>query len=359
MTTVTVSPPVLRARELAESLLRPMAEQVDRTVVPRTHLDAWGSAGLLGLAGPTEYGGADAPARVIREVTEQLAGACGATWFVATQHATPLATLSTSGNTSLKDRLLPGLCTGEVLAGVAVAQLRRPGPPAVTATRVGSGWCFDGHVGWMTSWGLCEVFLLGGVSAADEVVTALVPARARNGLHASAPMELAAMQATRTVTLDLNGFTVPDRDVVAVQDAPAWLAADAAKTANPSPQAFGLQRECVRRLAETAARRDDGTAAALAHQLGEEGNRLRTVAYALIDDVPVGERIEDRLAVRAASLELVVRTATALVAATGGSAMALTAAPQRLLREAVFLLVQAQTGPVREATLQLFRESGP
>lgn len=356
MTTAT-STPVLRARALADELLRPAAEQVEQAVVPRSHLDAWGRAGLLGLAGPASHGGGQAPAHVVREVTEVLAGACGATWFVATQHAFPLASLAASGNQELRDRLLPGLCSGEVLSGVAVAQLRRSGPPAVTATRIDGGWRFDGHVGWMTSWGICDVFLLGGRSPDGEVVTAIVPAREAAGLHAGAPMALAAMQATRTVTLDLDGLTVPDVNVVNVVDAAGWLEVDRCKTANASPHAFGLQRECVRRLTELAARRDDGTAAALAHQLGTEGERLRAVAYTLIDDAPAGEHVEDRLAVRAASLELVVRTATALVAATGGSAMALDAAPQRLMREAVFQLVQAQTAPVREATLQLLRES--
>ena len=364
MTTAT-STPVLRARALADELLRPAAEQVDRTVVPRSHLDAWGQAGLLGLAGPRSHGGGQAPARVVRDVIEVIAGACGATWFVATQHALPLGVLTASPNEVLRERLLPGLCSGDVLSGVAVAhlrsggtaQLRRGGTPAVTANRVEGGWRFDGHVGWMTSWGICDVFLLAGFSSKGEVVTAIVPAVQAVGLTASAPMELAAMQATRTVTLDLDALEVPDVDVVDVVDAAGWLEADRCKTANASPQAFGLQRECVRRLAALAARRDDGSAAALAHQLGTEGERLRAVAYTLIDDAPAGEHIDDRLAVRAASLELVVRTATALVAATGGSAMALDAAAQRLAREALFQLVQAQTAPVREATLQLLRES--
>lgn len=357
MTTATSTPPVELARSLADELIRPVAEDVDRGVVPRSHLDAWGRAGLLGLAGPPSYGGGGAPAQVVREVTEVLAGACGATWFVATQHAMPLATVAASPNVELKERVLRGMCTGELLAGVAVAQLRRPGAPAVTATRTAGGWRFDGHVGWMTSWGICDVFLLGGVSADGDIVLALVAAREGGGLTASAPMQLAAMQATVTVTLDLDGFEVADADVASVLPAQDWLAVDAAKTANPSPHTFGLQREAVRRLAETASRRDDGTAAALAQQLGREGERLRRVAYTLIDDVPAREHVDDRLAVRAASLELVVRTTTALVAATGGSAMAMDAAPQRLVREAVFHLVQAQTGPVREATLQLLREA--
>ena len=357
MTTATSTPPVELARSLADDLIRPSAEQVDRTVVPRSHLDAWAAAGLLGLAGPPAYGGGGAPAAVVREVTEILAGASGATWFVATQHAMPLATVAGSTNDELKDRLLHGMCTGEVLSGVAVAQLRRPGTPAVVATKVDGGWRFDGRVGWMTSWGICDVFLLAGVTPDGDAVLAMVPAREGEGLTASAPMELAAMQATVTVALDLDGYSVADADVAAVLPLEQWLAVDAAKTANPSPHTFGLQREAVRRLAETASKRDDGTAAALAQQLGREGERLRRVAYTLIDDVPAQEHIEDRLAVRASSLELVVRTTTALVAATGGAAMALSAAPQRLMREAVFHLVQAQTAPIREATLQLLRES--
>ncbi len=356
MTTATSTPPVLLARQIADDLLRPSAEQVDRTVVPRSHLDAWAAAGLLGLAGPRAYGGADAPARVVREVVEVLAGASGATWFVATQHAMPLAMLVRSGNGDLRERLLRRLCTGEVLAGVAVAHLRRPGPAAVTAARIAGGWRFDGHVGWMTSWGICDVFLLGGASPDGEFVTALVPAQDAVGLRASEPLQLAAMSATRTVTLELDGYPVADGDVVAVESRSDWLTHDATKTANPSPHVFGLQRECVRRLTSTAHKRSDSTAALLAEQLGEEGERLRAVAYTLLDDVPAAERIEDRLAVRAAALELVVRTATALVTATGGSAMALDAAPQRLAREALFCMVQAQTVAVREATLSLFRE---
>ena len=72
--------------------------------------------------------------------------------------------------------------------------------------------------------------------------------------------------------------------------------------------------------------------------------------------MPAYEQVEDRLALRGASLELAVRAATALVVATGGSAMALSAPPQRLAREALFHLVQAQTAPVREATLQRLAE---
>ena len=348
--------PVQRARALADRLLRPQAERADVEGVCREVVDEVAAAGLLGLAGPRGYGGAEAPARVLREVTEVLAGADGSTWFVTTQHALPLRTLGRSDNVALKERHLHGMCDGRLLAGVAVAHVRRPGAPAVAATRVPGGWRLDGAVGWATSWGLADLLLLAGVSPAGEVVLALVPARTQPGLSAGPPLRLAAMQGTATVALELDGLVVADADVAEVAREQLWREADRLTTANATPAVFGLLQEVVRRLDATGRDRDDDVATALAARLGEEGEELRRAAYALVDHVPPDEQVDDRLALRGASLELVVRAATALVSATGGSALALDAAPQRLVREAVFHLVQAQTGPVRRATLERLLE---
>lgn len=349
MTASTSTSPVLVATELADRLLRPQAERADVEGVQRAVVDEVARAGLLGLSGPRGYGGADAPAPLLREVAEVLAGADAATWFVTTQHETPLRTLSRSENVALKERHLRAMCTGGALAGVAFAHLRRPGPPAVTASRVPGGWRYDGAVGWATSWGLADLLLLAGLSPAGDVVMALVPARDAPGLTASAPMRLAAMQGTSTVTLALDGLQVADADVAEVVREGDWREADRVRTANVTPAVFGLLHEVVRRL--RAAPRGGRTAAVLADRLAEESEDLRRAAYALLDHVPAPDQVEDRLALRAAALELTVRAATGLVAANGGSAMSLDAAPQRLAREALFFLVQAQTGPVREATL--------
>ncbi len=344
------------ARELADRLLVPYAEQVDVGGVRRETVDVLARAGLLGLAGPRGYGGAQAPAPVQREVTEVLAGACGATWFVCTQHSLPLQALSRSENVALKERQLHAMCTGGRLAGVAIAHVRRPGPPLVTATRTDGGWRFDGSVAWTTSWGIADLLLLGGLGADGELVLVLVPAGEQPGLTASPPLRLAAMQATSTVSLSLAGLQVADADVVAVERAAAWLAADRYKTANATPAVFGLTAAAVRLLAQTAERREDRVAAALARDLDEEAQELRGRAYALLDHVPATEQEQERLALRGASLELVVRAATALVAATGGGAVGLDSPAQRMAREAVFHLVQAQTPPVREATLRRLGE---
>jgi alkylation response protein AidB-like acyl-CoA dehydrogenase len=329
--------PVERARALADELLRPAADQVDRGRVPRSHLDALGRAGLLALTGPPELGGQ--PQDVTREVVEVLAGACASTWFVQAQHLTALAQLTASPNAPLRQRALGPLARGELLSGIAIAHLRRPGTPAVTATRTEGGWRLDGHVGWMTAWGLCDVFLLCGTTPdRAQVVSALVPARPGPGLVAGPAMELLAMGATSTVALDLDGFAVADADVVAVQDREQWAAVDHDKTADVSPAVFGVQREVVGRVAERHE--------VLADVLGAEAEALRCKAYALVG---AGDRVPERLALRAAALELLMRSATALVTVTGGSAMAAGHPAQRHLREAAFLQVQAQTAALRAA----------
>lgn len=318
------------ARRLADDLLRPAAEQVDRTQVPRSHLDALAAAGLVGLTGPEA-----------RPIVEIIAGACAATWFVLTQHATPLAVLAESDNLALQERLLAPMLAGEILSGIAIAHLRRPVSP-VSATRLAGSWRFDGTVSWMTGWGLCDVVLLCARSG-NQVVQALVPAVAGPGLTPGPPLPLLAMQATGTVTLDLDGYVVHDADVVAVHDYATWAEKDREKAVDVTPAVFGVQRESVRLLRERAP--------ALAFRLGGEGDRLRAKAYAAIGDA---SRYDERLALRVEALALCLRSATALVIATGGAAMALDHPAQRHLREAAFLQVQGQTPALRAAMIDAF-----
>ncbi len=341
---MTTPDPVLAARRLATEVLAPQAEHVDVHGVRRETVDLIAAAGLLGVFAPVELGGGGATGPVVREVVEALGGADGATWFVTAQHTLPLLALLRTENVALQERRLRPMCEGALLSGVAIAHVRRPGTPAVSATRTATGWRYDGTVAWMTSWGLCDVFLLGGLSADGELVLSLLEAREQAGLTASEPLQLAAMQATGTVQLHLDGLLVDDADVVDVTDAAAWLVADAAKSANVVPAVFGLIATVLDQLRPGAPE--------LADRLGEQRDQLRTEAYALIDEVRSSEQVERRLELRAEAIALAVRAATALVVASGGRGMSRDAAPQRLLREAAFHTVQAQTAPVRAATLR-------
>ncbi len=351
--------PCVRATvRLAAELLAPQAERVDVEGVPVGHVAALAGAGLLGLYGPCEAGGSDVPAPVARRVTEVLSGADGATWFVWTQHATPVRALARSDNDELRRRWLPRLCR-DALGGIAVAHLRRSGGPTVRARPApGGGWRLEGTASWVTSWGLAEVLLVGAETDDGRALSALVAARPRPGLVASAPLALAAMEATATVRLDFDGLAVPADDVVDLVALDQWRRADALKTANVTPAVFGLIDRVVTGLEEAARRREEPVALALARALRSEASGVRARAYRLLDEVPPAEGLDERLVLRAHALELGVRAATALVVASGGAGLSRTSPAQRLVREALFHLVQAQTPPVRRATLTRLGQAG-
>jgi len=347
-------PVVAAARDVADRWALD-AQTVDQVGVDRARVDLAARAGLLGATAPVRVGGGGAPVPVARAVTELLAGACGTTWFVTAQHAMPLGAVLRAAEHGVAEAWVRPLAEGSTLAAVAVSHVRRDGPPAVTARRDGDGWRVDGSVGWLTSWGLADVMLL-AARAEDSLVMALLPAHDVAGATAGAPMRLAAMQGTRTTTMALDGLHVGAEQVVEVVSAPQWLAADADRTANVVPAVFGLLASLCRDLVTASDRPGAGAAGDVALRAAEQGASLREQAYRLLDEVPPGERVQDRLRLRAEALHLLLGTSGALVAAWAGAAMSLEHPAQRYAREALFHLVQAQTAPVRAATLGVWAE---
>jgi alkylation response protein AidB-like acyl-CoA dehydrogenase len=347
---VAEHPLVRTARSVADEVLAPAAQQVDRTQVPAGHVRRLAAEGLLAPTAPVEVGGGGAPVAAGREVAEALSGACGATWFVTTQHHLPVRTLLETPNEQLRDRWLRPCASGEVLAGIALAHLRRP-RATVSGRRTAQGWRVTGEVPWFTSWGLAELVLL-GFRDGDEVVFALVPATDQPGFTAGPRLGLAAMQAARTVTVMLEDYPVGDADLVDRLPYDEWAARDAATTANVTPAVFGLLDAVLTRLEAEGDRRGERATVALAHRLRDAGQDVRTQAYALVDDVPPGQRTTERLALRAAALDLLTTATTGLVAAGAGGSMSLDHPAQRWAREALFHLIQAQTPAVRAATLE-------
>ncbi|MFI1000273.1 acyl-CoA dehydrogenase family protein [Streptomyces galbus] len=331
-------PLVARARRLADDLLEPWAERVDAEGVPVGHIQEIKRSGLLGVSAPRAYGGAGAPAAVARETAEILSGACGATWFVQTQHHTPVRMLARSEG-PVRERLLGPLSRGELLSGVAYAHLRaRPRTP-VRAVRDGGGWRFAGTVPWYTGWGLNDVLLLAGITDGDEALFAFAEAREQPGLGASEPLRLAALGGARTVSLELDGLWLPEEAVVLRTPYDRWAADDRLRTLDTNPAVFGLAGAALTLL-------DEETAAGFRARLA----RVRSAAYALADSPP-GSRLDERLALKTEAFALLQAATTAAVVAGGGRTMLLTHRAQRLAREALFLLVQGQTRETRAAQL--------
>ncbi|MGH2630237.1 MAG: acyl-CoA dehydrogenase family protein [Actinomycetota bacterium] len=348
-----------RAARVADDVLFPRAQDVDRApLVPASNLAALRDAELFGLQGPTDVGGGLGADHVAaRPVFEAVAGGCGATAFVWAQHHGAVRRVA-GGDGPACRTWLPRLCDGSTLAGIGFAYLRRPGVAAVRASRDGDVWRIDGQAPWITGWGLIQALVVMARVDDGSVVTVVVdrPDEHR-ALRAGPPQALAAMGSTGTVALGFDGLEVADGDVVGLQSEEAWRLRDRLGSAMPPAAPLGIAERAIRLLRESTSQGATDAAAALAVGLDERRRAADEVAdavgRALFDpsDGVVDEAISHGAAERDRGLDLARRATDALVAASGGGAMALSHPAQRLSREATFYLIQAQTGASRAASL--------
>lgn len=318
---------VAAARHLAEDVLFPAAMTIERSsVVPLPYLDALAEAGLYGLHGPPDVGGFDAVQGDAARVVEALGGASLTTAFVWIQHHSSVRAVR-SARPALRDAWIDPLCRGTLRSGIAFAALRRPGPPAMVAEPAGAGWLLTGDAPWVTGWERIGVVYT-GARHGDEVVWALVDATEAPTLIAT-PSELAAVASSSTVALHLDRHPVgPDR-VVDVEAFADWTRRDARDPPTNGYLAIGV-------AARAAALTGDAS-------LSSAVDRARDALDQAQGDEVTTARAEASL--------LAVRTAAALVVMGGGRSVELGHHAQRLAREAMFLLVFAQTASIRSAQL--------
>ena len=324
------SGPVTVARRLADEVLWPAAQDIDRApAVPRAALDALADAGLYGLLGPVEMGGLDAGPEVTAAVFEALGGGSLAAAFVWVQHHTTVRAIAESTN-ELRLEWLPGLCSGRTRSGIAVAALRRPGPPAMVAEPDGDGVVLHGFAPWVTGWGLIDVVLVAARDG-EQVLWALVDATTGPALRAHR-LRLAAVDSSSTVRLSLDGLVVPASRIVGRQLYSQWRAGEAPGLARSGFLAIGVAQRCVRLLGDQAG------------DLSRMVDQARRRLFSVDQEGVVAARVEASLTA--------LRAATALVAAGGGSSIEVDHPAQRLAREAMFLLVFAQTQEIRRTQVQ-------
>jgi len=329
---------------LVDEVLYPAAANVDvADELPAANFRAIADLGLYGLVVDPERGGLGCDQAAVRAVFRRIGSGCGATAFAFAQHHGTVGSLLTTANEELRSEWLPRL-VGEDLAGIGYAHVRRGGPPVLSAEPDGDGWILDGTAPWVTSWGFAPVFAIAARTPDGDLVWVLVPGRETDGLTAGPRFELMVFGATQTVPLRFSRYRVGPEAVLEVTDGGAWGARDRFLAARPNPMAVGIGDRALRLLAV----KEPGLADELRPWWDQVADRAEDQCR------KVDEGRADVAAVahsRAEVLAGLQRLTTALVAALGGSAMERAHPAQRLAREALFYVVQAQSADGRAATL--------
>jgi alkylation response protein AidB-like acyl-CoA dehydrogenase len=336
----TTAPDILAAaRGLADDVLFPGAMRVDGLdAIPVAQLDALAAAGLYGAPVAAELGGLGLDLAASCAVVEELASGCLAATFVWMQHRGLVMTLAAEGTPAvLRDRWLGPACRGEVRGAIALGGLL-PGPPRLRAQPSGAGWRLDGEAPWVTGWGLTDLLLVAARGPDDSIVSLILDAAAQPGLTVTRE-RLAAVNASATVRLGFDGVLVPgERWAGQVPFDPAEAMRPDRLRINGS-LALGLVLRCTRLLGPGP--------------LDEELAACRTG----LDDALAADSGAMAQA-RAAACELAVRAAAALAVQVGSRSVSVDEHAQRLVREAMFLLVFGSRPGIKNALLRRLGATG-
>jgi alkylation response protein AidB-like acyl-CoA dehydrogenase len=330
------------ARTIADTVLFPAALDVDRTgTIPDTHWQTLAEAGLYGIAVPADLGGPGLQFPELIAILESIAGGCLATAFTWVQHHGALASISASSNTTLRDELVTDLAAGRLRAGVAYAGAV-PIPPRMRAERTADGWRLSGHAPFVSGWGVIDILQ---VSAADvetgDIVAGVVPATAAPGITAVTPQELFVADATRTVSLDVDGLLIADERIVSRVSRADFMANQNFGSRLNGTLPLGVTLRCAAVLA-AAGCTDEAT------DITADAAAVRGRLDAGLGDTTA------LLEARAEGAELAVRAASTVVANAGGAAILRSSPAQLLARNAVFTLVAASRPELKRSLVQRF-----
>lgn len=344
---------------LVETQFLPEATAVDRSCeFPSANIAALAELGLFGLVIPEAAGGLGVTPAEGRATLRLLSSGCGATTFAFAQHHGATGAVAATKNTELRDRWLPSLLTN-TLAGTAFAHVRRPGDPVLRAVADGDGWILTGVAPWVTSWGHAEVMTVAAKTDDGRLVWALLPAKETDGLVVNKAFDLMVFQATQTVALRFDTLRVDAAQVLNVHDFAPWSVRDRALSARPSPLCLGIGDRAMAELHQAA----PDVAASIAPWWDEQHEAAEEQCVR-VDEAIAAKAVDDELvattaAARSTALLAVQRLTTMLLAASGGGAIETANRAQRLSREALFYVIQAQSPDGKAATLAALDPTQP
>jgi alkylation response protein AidB-like acyl-CoA dehydrogenase len=168
-----------RAREVAESVMRPLAAKHDvEQTYPWEVQRAIREAGLSGVWVPKEYGGAGGGVLNLCLVVEQFSRACGGMGVGYAVNALGSFPILLGGTDEQKRRWIPGIASGETLIAFGLSEKDAgsdAGSMTTRAERVGDTYVLNGEKKWNTG---------GAVASLNTIFCVTNPGRGARGISA-------------------------------------------------------------------------------------------------------------------------------------------------------------------------------
>jgi alkylation response protein AidB-like acyl-CoA dehydrogenase len=284
-----------------------------------------------------------------------LSAACLTTTFIITQRTGACRRIAGCDNEQLKERLLPGLASGELFATVGISHLttsrRHLAKPVLAAEAVANGFRLDGFSPWVTGSAAADVLVVAATlvengQPTDRELLIAVPTDSP-GLLVADPLPLIGLSASSTGPVNFEGCEVSGDWLIAGPVPNVMSSGLGASTGGheTSTLAIGLTTAGIEFLTEEAAKRGDLKMPLDA--LRRERDNLESDLVTLAR----GTAVCSKESLRQRANSLVLRTSQAALAAAKGSGYVVGHPAGRWCREALFFLVWSCPQPVAAANL--------
>ncbi|MGD8415027.1 MAG: acyl-CoA dehydrogenase family protein, partial [Candidatus Latescibacterota bacterium] len=161
------------ARKFAESELKPIAEEIDRTMeYPVEMFKKMGEIGFMGLTVPAEYGGTGTDMVSYAITIEELSRACASTGLgVAAHNSLACGPLIILGTEDQKKKYLPELASGEAIGAFCLTEPHAGSDAAnikVTATKKNDKYILSGTKTYVTNGGWARYLIATAITDPEK-----------------------------------------------------------------------------------------------------------------------------------------------------------------------------------------------
>jgi alkylation response protein AidB-like acyl-CoA dehydrogenase len=328
-----------------------LADELDRSQQwPREQLRMCGEAGVFQWFMPRHWGGQEWSELDITRGYLRLGAACLTTTFIITQRTGACLRIAGSDHAALKERLLPGLVSGDSFATVGISHLttsrRHLARPVLEARHTGDEFILNGYSPWVTGADHASVIVTGAVVEDGRQILVALPTDTP-GVTIPPPARLVGISASHTGQVQLDDVRLGAEWLLAGPAENVMKIGVGANTGGlqTSTLAIALAAAALEYLEHEAAQRPD--LAAPAAELKREHDRLETTLLAMASGQPLCTN--DQL--RASANSIALRSSQAALSAAKGSGYIVGHPAGRWCREALFFLVWSCPQGVMAANL--------
>lgn len=367
------------ARELAETLIKPVREEYDRKgIFPWEIVKAMGKADLCGIYIPEEYGGLGLGVFGLCLAVEEMSKVCGGITLAMAATALGTFPLILYGNKEQKEKYLPRIAKGELLCAFGLTEANAgsdAGSIQTKAEKDGDYFILNGTKTWITNGevaGLYTVIAVTDKSKGARGTTAFLVEKDTPGFSFGRKEDKMGIRASSTTELVFENCRVHKSQILAREGMGFIVAMNTLCNSRPgvAAQALGIAAGALdEALAFAKERKQFGNPItsfqAIQHMLADmamEVEAARTLLYQTartIDSKKQKNFSKESAMAKAFCSDVAMRTTVNAVQIFGGSGYMREYPVEKMMRDAKITQIYEGTNQIcrNEIALQLIKES--